>query len=648
MHRQHVPRILALLLGALTISPSAGGEVDELRMAIDLAIDRLDAGRLPSVTTTESDVVAAIDQTMSYFERGADPAESAAWMEYLSFDTLSDAIADQGGVAQRGRAAVDLRSRLVGPEEGLEQTSLIRLRNSLDHYIAALQFADPQRSLKRLAQQLAVLKKQLDVPGNPNTDAASDSSSSDTQGARPNLASLSQWSPSQVAEIDALIGTLRDANQAEPVVEFIRSRFSSPNMYLWVSGQEVSKAILRPVNESTPVRDCILGTRLIGHSRLVGQVTASLLPQPDYVRILVRMDGHFHSDTRGFKGPVSLDSNSVGDVYVARQVAITQRAITLGDVISRVRLATQINRVNHPLRIVRKIAAKQAQQSKPRADAIARSRLEQRVEGDFRRQTDQIGDRSFPNLDDLMRPWLRRLDMPEPQREISSTPSAVTAWVRLQRPTGLAAPGPPPPIESLAWDAGPLPHRSPQFVIQVHETVLANSVSGTLAGTTFTPRDLTRLKSAIGVPIDGGDSEPKENFEVDFRSVRPIYFEARDGQLRIGIRGTRFESEKGEINQSLDVAAVYRPVVQDDATMILARDAKIDLAFTGSRRLTLQQTALKANVVNGFMQLFPTTLLHNALQIPTTFQFPALAGKTYRVVGVNCQDGWLSIGAAAL
>lgn len=630
---------------------AVAGEIERLILQIENAADGLDADRFPQIDPSESEVVSAIDDAIRFLERKTSPENAAAWLKFLDLEPLLDAIQAGAPVSVRGPLAVKLRRRLVGPEVGLELSRLVALRVSLDEYIAALQLGNRERGLSVVGGQLKLMAGKL-------RPAAGDDDDDDSSDAGAPLASLLDLSPIDASSIETILSLLRHSHQADELVATWVRRFSSPNVVVWVDGNVITRAIMRPVDNSMPVRDCILGTRLIGQSKVTGTVSAALLPQNGYVRLLVRMDGAFSSSTRGYSGPISLDTTGTGRVYVARQLAITQRGVTLGPVVCQAHLSTRIDRINHKLRIVRKIAGKKAAESKPQAESIAQERLRKRVQDGFTEETDRVGGRRFADLDVVMRPWLRRLDIPAPVRDIGSTDALVFATARVQKPAGLAAPGPPPSLANLRENNG-LGGINGDFaaVIQVHESVLNNTIAGVLSGSTFQPSDLRKLTESLGLGRLGQDasaetaaqtmSETVENddesdFEVDFASTRPIYFEARDGRLRIGIRGTRFAQGGSQITANLDVSATYQPAIDDAGKMILIRDADIDLEFPG-RRLSMKQTATKASIIEGFSRLFPMTLLTRPLTVPDSVALPAIAGKTYRPVAIDLQDGWFTL-----
>ncbi|ELP31970.1 hypothetical protein [Rhodopirellula baltica] len=616
-------------------------ETTQWLQLIEQSKSELDANRLPSQEQTEADVVAAMKAADAFFQRVTDPSNYDAWMKFLDFGPLQSAIEGDESVAKRGNAAVELSQRLSGPEEGLELSRLVALRESLDRYLAALRYGDPKRGLAVIERQLETLAEIL----SPEEIDGEQTESTPR--------SLVDLPGEEVAQIESIVETLAAANQAGDLVSRITGRYSSPNLRAFVDGRVIADAITRPVNNPERVNDCLLGTRIIGDARVVGNVTGSLLPSEGNVRLLIRLDGQFSTSTKGYNGPVTLRSSGFGQVYAARQLVITEKRIFAGEPIATASLSTQINQINHPLKLVRKIASKKAAEMKPQAEAISRRKLQDRVLEGFRQQTNEASARTFPDLDAKMSPWLRRLDLPAPTRTIGSTTDAVHVQATMRRPFGLSAAGEGPSLSMVrtATSSGTYPGGY-SAAIQVHESILNNTVMKLLAGDTFTPEKLRDLTSSFGIPsdkddasveTDSNDDEQAESFEVDFSGFRPVYFEARDQTLRIGLRGDRFAQGDRELDRRLEVSAVYHPAITEDGRMILIRDEDIDLKFPGGRRLTLSQTAIKANIEEGFDKLFPMTLLHREWTLPSTLQLPALAGRSAKVIGIDARDGWLTI-----
>jgi len=628
---------------AETASPSGETALDRVRSALSDAEDRLQSETLPDREKAESAVLQSIDDVQDYFRRATDESNRQAWMRYLRLEPLSKAIRQQASVAERGRAAVDLRQRLVAPEVGLELSSLVGLRNALRQYIAALQYGDPDRGLRLAKAQLERLRQIVQ---------------------KDSLDSIRSLDAETTEKLKAIAASLEDAGQTPELVESLRAPFSRRNVHVFLTGKSITDAVARPVDETNPVDDCLLGTRLRGQSRLRGRVTASLLPAVGQVRLLVRLDGHFTSRTRGYNDPVTIDSVSRAQVYAARQVAILPGRMVAGEPVATANLSSEVQRINHPLKLVRHIARRQVAQSQPRAEAIAETRLRRRVRASFREGTDKAISRPRKGVEQRLSPWQRRLELPVPERSIGSTSELVYLHATVRRPEGFAAILEAPDLSavSLAGRAGGLSPSDFVAAVQLHESVLAETLAGLLAGRGITPTDWKKIVGTVAlrqldsdtdqtVADSGTDSSEDESddsaddpaFEIDFANFRPVFFEARDQTLRLGIRGTRFAEGERELDRTLQVTATYRPTTAQDGTMFLKRDELIDLSFPGSRRLSLTQTAIKANILSGFEKVFPDKLLHRSLPVPDALQLPALAGKKFRTIAIDLRDGWVTL-----
>lgn len=589
---------------------------------------RLTPEQIPDLSLAESNLLNQIAATQSYFRRASTSQNYEAWMRYLNFEPLTDAITEDASVSVRGRAAIEIRSKMRGVERGLELRAMVSLRESLDRYIVALRYSN--RGVARIESQLDSIVDLL----SPEKSARS----------------WRELSAEEIDKLELLLSSLVDVGQARDLAMSVRSRFSQPNLHVWINGQTITDAIARPVNNPTEVNDCILGTRLLGRARVDGMVTAQLLPQDGYIRLWLRMDGQFTTTARGFRKPITLDSSGTAQVYASRQMAITEKSVVLGETIATANLTTRINRINHPLRIVRKIAARKASESKPLADRISERRLRQRIFDQFDSETSAAAKRTFPDIDQKTRPWLKRLDFPAITRTIGSTDRDVYVHASMQRTFGFSASMPAPSPSSIQRPVLENGSGSALATIQVHQSIVGNTIGPLLAGESFNPDRIARIAEVLEISLEPKSTEPKpteENdtpgFEIDFANLRPVFIESDNQTLRLGIRGTRFSEGERELKRPLEVSAVYRPVYGVDGKAWLIRDEKIELTFPGTKRLSISQTAIKSNIEKGFDELFPKELLQREFQIPASLGMPALAGRTLTVGSIDLDNGWISV-----
>ncbi len=200
--------------------------------------------------------------------------------------------------------------------------------------------------------------------------------------------------------------------------------------------------------------------------------------------------------------------------------------------------------------------------------------------------------------------------------------------------------------------------------VQVHQSLVDNSIAQLLAGQTFTPDRILQLAQTLDIELpnresiaestgkvtseeaggnENDDDQEQEDYEVDLANFRPVFVEADNQELRVGLRGTRFAQGGRELERTLEVSATYRPVRNEDGAIWLRREDDVRLSFPGSRRLTISQTAIKTNMLKSFNELFPKELLNREFSFPETAKVRALAGRVVQISAIDLTDGWISI-----
>ena len=625
-------------------------EREQIANRVTSIIDALREDDLPSPSKSKREFLEAAKKAKSFLKRNTSSKNFERWVRYLDVDELIEELNDQEAFKQDraarsiGRLAVQLKYRLVGTAPGLELTVLGNLRQANENLINAIRFRDEERSIKGLSKQLESFAEDIrEMHDVPTAD--------------------------DLSKINGTIVLLEQANQAPKLVSELRSRFRNPNIRVLVAERVVQSFVSRGVNESRPVRDCILGTRIVGTACLGGMVTANLLPQVGSVRLQVQMTGNFSSRNTGYNGPVKLRTVGRGHVNVSRTLHIDESGISADQPYAQATLDTDVIAIEHRLRLVRRIARKKVEETKPKADRIAVERLRSQVGKQFTEQTDEALAITPPNLMARVRPILKRLDLSEPQRLWGSTEQAIFVNATFASDNQLAAPG----YSTQSVDAyqssnagGAIPNvrHGYDVAFQIHETVIDNAIAPILAGRTVTEADLQQLMPGLAsqpsnstntgetsvsldAEDDGGDKEASEEeapFELEFARLRPIIFEARDQTLKLGIRGNRFTQGERTLRQALEITTNYRPAQLADGTAILIREGEVEVEFPGrKKKLSVSQTGLKASMQKKFSDVFPETLMHRALTVPSSVKMEALAGRSFRAQTIEADNGWVTI-----
>lgn len=600
-----------------SVKPSAAQSLrGDLAAAAKVSVELLDTQRIPDLDQATAELDGAIEGLRRYLDRTTDSANANAWLKYLEIDSFTDAVDAGARDTQLALQAIRVVQKATGIHPGLETQAVGRLRQAASDYSDAIRFQRRDVTLNAIGRQLERVAQQW---------------SSDE----------STLSPDEMATLRLLLDLLHRTGQSVPLVKVSGDRFAQPNLRVTVGESLISRSVNRTIREPSPVRDCILGTRVIGDALLTGNVQATLMPSVGTIRVRVMLSGNVSSNSIGYNGPVRVRTSGTGTAFASRIVEVDESGVRLSPITASGSMQNQINAIEHPLRIVRRIARKKAAQQKSQADRIANAKFIRRVSSGFDEETSGAVATPMPDWLGQLRPWLDRLDFVEPVRQIGSTED----WVYLQAKIGktyqLASASPPPIIP-----------RPGEVNVQLHESLINNTLGAVLAGRTMTQKELAELVGMAGrgttaESVSKGDDEslPKP-FEIDFDRSRPIVFEPRDGKLRVGIRGTRFAQGSRTIKRSLEVVATYRPIITDQGIVLLERLGDVEINFPGSRRLSTSQVGMRGAIKSGFADAFPKVLFDKPWKIPSTVKAEALAGLTYRAKYFDAQNDWLTIGAS--
>lgn len=665
---------LCVALALLTLSPERSrADLPQEQRARLIALstaarEQIDPQRFPAAQEAKAEVLAAVAAVSSYLDRRTDAQNGAAWLDYIAADPLVEAIQGEASAEELTTRAREVRGRLIGDIPGLELAALRQLRASTERLINTARFEDPERAEQLVEQQLQALAQRIETADDLT-------------------------SPEDAAALSTIIGMLHHANQAPELVAAVRSAFSRPNLVINIGGHVIEAAIARPVGETRPVRDCILGTTIIGTGYLDAQVVGKLAPCHGRVQVDLVLSGRFNSNTVGYNGPVRLPTVGQGWVTASRSLWIDETQRSLSPTTATASLNSTITSIDHPWRLVRKIAAKQINRQQPQAERIASNRLRSQVAADFDRQTREAvnGGGAGPlalaggpmalaggsgrlaggsaglgggllggevNPLQRIRTTLTRLNLPAPARTLGSTTQSVYVQATQRAETQLAASSAPPalapllaavaPAEpTLVSSRKPAPQSPPEryaAAIQVHESVVDNVASRILAGRTVTGKQIDRLLDLGGKPpTSSEDPEADEPFEIDFSNFRPIILELRNQSVRLGLRGTRFSQGGRELVRPLEITATYEPEQLEDGTMILRRRGEVQVDYPGTRRLTVQQVVVRRTIQVLFVDRFPETLLDRPLVVPAAGGLPFLSIRTLRTQLIDARDGWITV-----
>jgi hypothetical protein len=219
---------------------------------VNQSLGELDPTRLPNVSASREN----LDKQINRFEQFLDtsPTEGPAWKKFLRWDELKKTLASQNPNPDR---IVEIEKRLRQNYPGLERSEYTALRDALAKYSQDLRVGSkPDETMQILKNRLTKISERMQLPD-------------------------MQRDPIAMYDLAQLAAYLQQSNQAPTLVSNLLGRYSHPNVQVLASDDFVRQAFSRPVAQSSPVHEVILGTDIHGQGLLCGSVTPLLVNNPN-------------------------------------------------------------------------------------------------------------------------------------------------------------------------------------------------------------------------------------------------------------------------------------------------------------------------------------------------------------------------------
>ena len=558
----------------------------------------LDPNRLPDIGTARQ----RLDQAMSNLESflATSPQHQSNWLAFLAWNDLQKELKEEKPDLDR---ITQIEKAFRQNYFGLEMRQFTGVRDALANYAHALKFgSDKSKAIESFNKLLTKLSEQLQLPN----------ATADFENTR---------------EVGQSVAYLVQGNQASSLVQSVRGAFSRANARVLISSEFVSKRFSRPVNEANPVNEVILGTQLFGQSWLQGYVTPQLLDSSSNAALRLNLNGSFSSQNIGYNRSVKLHTQGAGSVAASETIALTNRGLVpLNDTSSDANLASQINDIEARLRIVRKIASKQAAKQKPQADSIAEGRLENRIRTQFHEKLTQHISEANERIKTPDLPVLTRLGVDRPSRTTWSSPQYLALLWKLQGQSQLAAP-----------TSCPLVVDPSGVTVQLHHSVVTNLLDPVLAGRIIKNTDVDSISTQFGGTLGKGLAQQKDEkpWAITMAPFHPVEIELDDSLVKFRIRTSRLDSGDQVLKMGASIEAAYKIVMTDGAIQLERQDdVKIVLAEQrGARPATIRRLLKKI-----FDDVFKQKLLDQPVRI--TDRLPNEL-KDLSLMSISVDDGWI-------
>lgn len=594
---------------------------------------------------------------------------AAGWKAYLKWDLLEPHFSDDVKIS--GQSLRDLDSvlrRLRSNKPGLEHPVFVRTAEALERYRElAFWYALGQRrdTRPRYDSFLSELEKQL-------------------------TRNLEKPTVESTRQIGKVVGLIHQLGHSPDLVQQISNRFSRPNVNVQVSEAALEQFAKRPVNDASPVWDCILGARVIGKSQSTGVLGLKTLPAHDHIAVELQLAGNIQSQTFSYKKPVRVGSLGSTNFAATKHLEISDERFLVLPALASAKTSSRTTSINKTggkfgRRLVEKIARKKVAKSKPQANWIAARHAEQRIADKFDDQVVDVVYEARQNYDRKLHPPLERIGMFPDFLNMTSTAEGIHVETKLasykQISTHLLPPG---------------SRSDNDLTFQVHDSAINNMLPHLLAGLKLQQDDASeppRMEGDVPPWLKklGKDPKVQQQFvepanppeladqPVDQQSVdqqlveaddfkpwsmqlnaeHPVSVSFEDQQATIRIRIAELktlEDEEESVRKNWDFLVTY-DVVQDGNGVKLRRAGDIEALPTGFDPLWFGDPRWQDQLTGaqaGIRTILEDNINARAadgggfpLEIPLPpIDLPSNSGAKQRLLlqQLECDNGWLTLG----
>lgn len=486
-------------------------------------------------------------------------------------------------------------------------------------------------------------------------------------------------------QIGKVLGLIHQLGHSPHLIQRVSAQFDRPNVWAEVSTTALQRLARRPVCDTTPVRDVILGARVRGTANSVGSLSLRTLPAGDHIALELQLVGNIQSRTFSYKKPVRVGSDGSTAFVATKRLHISDERFLVLPAAASAKTKTRIHSVKKTggkfgRRLIEKIARKKVAEGKPQAERIAARHAERQIAEKFDRQVVDAVYLARQNYDNKFHPPLERIGMFPDSLQMASDSSGIQINATLASYKQISTHRLPPGIRV-----------GNDITLQVHETALNNFLPHLLAGLELRQDEESEPPRITGdVPAWlkelGQDPKVKEQFvspktpsavnaaqgdpsESKASSFKPwafllnnehpasVSFDQQKMTLRIRIAELK-TIERGEesVRKNWDFLVTYL-LFQEGDRVVLRRAGDVQALPTGfdpewfgdprwNDKLTGTQVGVRKNLEENINKRavegggFPLEIPLPPIELPMA-NGPKLS---LHLQQLDCDDGWLTLG----
>ncbi len=583
-----------------TSDTAAGADLSAMALAAKSHFHPIPGDR---VVQARARLEKALKQLSGFLATGT--AQNAQrWKKYLRWDELKTELAKNNDNIDLGELG-QIAARYYRNYPSLENRRFAEMRAALLEYRTALALSsDSQSGSDICGSARSACKRLKAVPA-----AAID-------GIEP-----ADW------PLDRLAG---EHGQASELIAAVRSKYWYPNLYAAVSQRMVSAGIGDQITETTDVRDCILGTSLVGTAHMKGSTAANLIDSADRAQIELVLTGTVHSDNVGFNRGVQIFSDGDTQVHATKAIYVDADGISADAAQACCETDSRINCISARSCLIEKVAWHKAGRSKATAEQIGSQHAQAQIAERVDARAQDLLDKARSRFQEKFRkPLLRRDEFPQDIKFRTDANYLEVTW-RQANTSQLAAAKRPTPITG-----------DNDVAVQLHESFVSNFSRAMLGGVRLTGEKLVEIlkQNKMEVPEALQPSDDKAPWAITFAATDPVSATFADNTIRFAIRGRQFETGETVVKNEMEMSAVYQ-LEKTPQGAHLTRQGDVSVEYIGTRgRLPSDMIVVRTVMRQKFEALFAPEFVTTGIQLPGRWD----KGGQLHLQQMAAQDGWLNL-----
>ncbi len=600
MHRFFLSATLLLGLGLFALAPASAHDAG-IQAALQRAVERppdpqavlaVARGRL-------SACIEGLDQLLAK----SSPDEARQWRQWLDVPAIrAELSAPQANAA----ALRKIQQRYFQNQHGLELPAMVAVRQSLDDFLTAKDFAAAPSPRELHRQQLAELTECLAAleadPTAANTHRAG---------------ALVAW-----------FAPLGEDGAA--LARAVRSRYCRPNGTGQVSQRFINLMLAQTVEEQRFVSELILGSQTTGLARTQGQVSFGTVLDSQRGTLEVRLEGQTACPANvAQRGRILVYSSASTSIRASKQVHISDLGLSLTPATAACLTSVQINDVEASSRLLERLSFRRANQLVPQAEQAAARRAESEASG----KLDQQADAALGRMNDVFCQQIRA-----PLIRKGALPAQLRFWTDLehlrlslaQHNSAQLGAATSPPELPVDCDLGGC----------AHESLVNNFCETLLKGVTIEDQAWRELMNLL----TGSSPRPlwvhdrTERWSVTMARQQPVVVRFARDQVSIAFHLAGVARVNRKHDQAVEIEARFIPQITLDGPAF-TRAGGVEIRIAGEA--TQGDEELRTFLAKKFGAVLPPALELSGLVPPAGGSLGKL--RQLKLTQFSSDGGWLQI-----